>query len=97
MDKKRLRNLSCGEIVAQFICQRKAFSDFPSSALDRTVSNIVFMGQGEPLYNYKNVKKAVQVLVDGDGLSISKVGTNTQLPKMDCALSDLGNQHIRGE
>lgn len=72
MSKKGLRNLSSGEIVGQVLVQRLAFRDFPSSADDRLVSNIVMMGMGEPLLNYRSVKAALETIMDGDGLSISK-------------------------
>lgn len=45
--------------------------DFPRRQ-HRVVSNIVFMGQGEPFYNYRNVKKAINILTSPDGIAISK-------------------------
>ena len=72
MSKAGLRNLSSGEIVAQLFQQRLSYADFPSSSVDRLVSNIVMMGMGEPLLNYRNVKGALRTIMDGDGLSISK-------------------------
>lgn len=57
------RNLTAGEIVGQVIVS--------SGFKDSRISNIVFMGMGEPLMNYENVKKAILLLSDGDGLAIS--------------------------
>ncbi len=80
--QKLVRNLSTREIVAQLIVARERLGDFPGltpptggllpSAENRAVSNIVFMGMGEPLYNFDNVRDAVGVLSDGDGLALSK-------------------------
>ncbi|MHB8884169.1 MAG: 23S rRNA (adenine(2503)-C(2))-methyltransferase RlmN [Methylovirgula sp.] len=80
--QKLVRNLSTREIVAQIIVARERLGDFPGltpptdgllpGAENRAVSNIVFMGMGEPLYNFDAVRDAVGVLSDGDGLGISK-------------------------
>ena len=55
----------------------------------RAVSNIVFMGMGEPLYNYEAVRDAIAILTDGDGLSLSKrritVSTSGVVPEMHAA------------
>ncbi len=80
--QKLVRNLSSREIVAQIIVARERLGDFagltpPTDGLlpqgaARPITNIVFMGMGEPLYNFDNVRDAVGVLSDGDGLSVSK-------------------------
>ena len=81
--QKLVRNLSSQEIVQQLIVARDQLGDFPgltpptngfipSGEGVRAVSNIVFMGMGEPLYNLDNVSDALAVLADGDGLSLSK-------------------------
>jgi 23S rRNA (adenine2503-C2)-methyltransferase len=80
--QKLVRNLTGREIVAQIIVARERLGDFPglAPAADgllpqgdkRPITNIVFMGMGEPLYNFDNVRDAVGVLADGDGLSVSK-------------------------
>ena len=58
-----LRNLSAGEIVGQLLTARRALGDLPlDPKKKRAVSNIVFMGEGEPLYNYRNVLKVRQSL-----------------------------------
>ncbi len=76
-----VRNLTAGEIVAQVMLARKRLGDFPD--LDtpagaivpgegRKVTNIVMMGMGEPLYNYDNVRDAMNIFSDGEGLSLSR-------------------------
>ena len=81
--QKLVRNLSSQEIVQQLIVARDQLGDFPGLTPPtngfiplgegvRAVSNIVFMGMGEPLYNLDNVSDALGVLADGDGLSLSK-------------------------
>ena len=79
--QKLVRNLTSEEIIAQLLVARGRLGDFPGAdAPDgaivpeegRRVSNIVMMGMGEPLYNFENVKKALLIAQDGDGLSLSK-------------------------
>ena len=81
--QKLVRNLTQREIVQQLIVARDRLGDFPGQTPPsnglipsgegvRAVSNIVFMGMGEPLYNFDNVCEAVGVLADGEGLSLSK-------------------------
>ena len=92
--QKLLRNLSAGEIVGQFMAARDSYGEWPTPTDEtRYLSNIVVMGMGEPLYNFDNLKTAVQILMDGDGISISKrkitvstCGVADKIP----ALADLG-------
>lgn len=82
--QKWVRNLSAQEIIAQVLVARDRLGDFPGGSPPndgglvpsgegvRAVSNIVFMGMGEPLYNFDQVTDALAVLSDGDGLSLSK-------------------------
>jgi 23S rRNA (adenine2503-C2)-methyltransferase len=67
-----VRNLTAAEIVAQVMIARDALEEWPTSNEDRALTNIVFMGMGEPLYNLDNVAKAVDIIADGDGVSISR-------------------------
>ncbi|MDE3176171.1 MAG: 23S rRNA (adenine(2503)-C(2))-methyltransferase RlmN [Pseudomonadota bacterium] len=91
------RNLSAAEIVGQVMVARDRLGDFPGGVAPtdglvpsgegvRAVSNIVFMGQGEPLYNFDGVRDAISVLTDGEGLSLSKrritVSTSGVTPEM---------------
>jgi 23S rRNA (adenine2503-C2)-methyltransferase len=67
-----VRNLSAPEIVGQVMLARDAFGEWPAPEHDRALTNIVLMGMGEPLYNYDNVAKAMRIVMDGEGLGISK-------------------------
>ena len=92
-----VRNLTAAEIVAQVLVARDRLGDFPGGVAPagglvpkgegvRAVSNIVFMGMGEPLYNLEAVRDAIAILTDGDGLSLSKrritVSTSGVVPEM---------------
>jgi 23S rRNA (adenine2503-C2)-methyltransferase len=93
-----VRNLTAAEIVAQVMVARDRLGDFPGGVAPtdglvpsgegtRAVSNIVFMGMGEPLYNFDAVRDAIGVLTDGEGLSLSKrritVSTSGVAPEME--------------
>jgi 23S rRNA (adenine2503-C2)-methyltransferase len=80
--QRLVRNLTPGEIVGQIMVARDRLGDFlgaerargeglPTEG-ERCVSNIVMMGMGEPLYNFENVRDALHVTMDGDGLSLSR-------------------------
>ena len=97
-----VRNLTAREIICQVLIARERLGDFPGFPPPagglvpgeglRAVSNIVFMGMGEPLYNFANVRDAVAVICDGDGLALSKrritVSTAGVVPRME----DLGRE-----
>ncbi|HEX5005788.1 MAG TPA: 23S rRNA (adenine(2503)-C(2))-methyltransferase RlmN [Hyphomonadaceae bacterium] len=70
--QKLVRNLSASEIVNQVMIARDALEEWPTSNEDRRLTNIVFMGMGEPLYNLDNVAEAIDTIADGDGISISR-------------------------
>ncbi|GAB4355239.1 MAG: 23S rRNA (adenine(2503)-C(2))-methyltransferase RlmN [Oricola sp.] len=79
--QRLVRNLTSEEIVSQLLLARDRLGDFPDRdtpqgaivpAEGRKVSNVVMMGMGEPLYNYDNVRDALLIFADGDGLSLSK-------------------------
>jgi 23S rRNA (adenine2503-C2)-methyltransferase len=67
-----VRNLTAAEIVQQVLIARDALSEWPTSTEDRLLTNIVFMGMGEPLYNLDNVVEAIDTIADGDGISIGR-------------------------
>ena len=67
-----VRNLSAAEIVGQLLLARDALGEWPSPRDGRLLSNVVLMGMGEPLYNYDNVAKALRIVMDGEGIAISK-------------------------
>ncbi|KAL6058105.1 Dual-specificity RNA methyltransferase RlmN [Balamuthia mandrillaris] len=88
-----MRNLKAGEIVTQLMTARRQLSAFPLSAMERNViSNIVFMGQGEPFYNYRNVQKALKILTHPEGCQINKrritVSTSGVVPNISRLGSD---------
>ncbi|OAN49663.1 23S rRNA (adenine(2503)-C(2))-methyltransferase RlmN [Paramagnetospirillum marisnigri] len=68
-----VRNLTAAEIVGQFMAGRDAYGEWPTpDDTRRLLSNIVVMGMGEPLYNFENVATALEILMDGEGIGISK-------------------------
>ena len=76
-----VRNLTAEEILSQLLLARDRLGDFPDRdtpqgaivpAEGRKITNIVMMGMGEPLYNFEQVKTALLIASDGDGLSLSK-------------------------
>ena len=67
-----VRNLSAAEIVGQVMLARDALGEWPSPQEDRQLTNIVLMGMGEPLYNFDNVAAALKIVMDPEGLSISR-------------------------
>jgi len=79
-----IRNLSCGEIIEQLI--------LVNSIRDEKITNVVFMGMGEPFLNYDNVLKACYILhnQNGFGLSSKKITISTSgiLPKIDKYISE---------
>lgn len=71
--QRLVRNLTPGEIVAQVMVARDALGEWPTPKDDsRALTNIVLMGMGEPLYNFEAVKKAMQIVMASDGISISR-------------------------
>jgi 23S rRNA (adenine2503-C2)-methyltransferase len=80
--QRLVRNLSAQEIVGQILLARDRIGDWSGAAGpddgkllpegERRITNIVLMGMGEPLYNFDNVREAIEVAVDGEGLSVSK-------------------------
>jgi 23S rRNA (adenine2503-C2)-methyltransferase len=70
--QKMVRNLTTSEILGQLFVARDSLGDWPSTAPGRKVTNVVMMGMGEPLYNFDNVKAALAIVMDGDGLALSK-------------------------
>jgi len=80
--QRLVRNLIGQEIVGQIMLARDRIGDWPGAtppgdgrllpSSERKITNIVLMGMGEPLYNFDNVKAAMEVAADGEGLSVSK-------------------------
>ena len=70
--QRLVRNLTASEIVAQVMVARDYLGEWPSPKSDRQVTNIVLMGMGEPLLNYDNVAEGLKIIMDPEGLSISR-------------------------
>ncbi|MEM8971557.1 MAG: 23S rRNA (adenine(2503)-C(2))-methyltransferase RlmN [Pseudomonadota bacterium] len=80
--QRLVRNLTAEEIVAQVLVARDQLRDWPGQEpLDdgrlvpegpRKITNIVLMGMGEPLYNFDNVRQAIDIISDNEGISLSK-------------------------
>ena len=81
-----VRNLTAAEIVAQVQVARDDLEEWPSPKEDRRLSNIVFMGMGEPLYNLDNVAAAIDIIADNEGIAISRrritVSTSGVVPEL---------------
>ncbi|MFN7176386.1 MAG: 23S rRNA (adenine(2503)-C(2))-methyltransferase RlmN [Thermaurantiacus sp.] len=106
-----VRNLTAGEIVGQVMLARDALGEWPSSPDGRLLTNIVMMGMGEPLYNFENVRDALKIVMDGDGIALSKrritLSTSGVVPMMARAGEEIGvnlavslhavTKHVRDE
>ncbi len=92
--QRLVRNLDAAEIVGQVMVARDALGEWPSPKDDRQLTNVVMMGMGEPLYNYENVAKALKIVMDGEGLSVSKrkitLSTAGVVPMMERCGQELG-------
>ena len=94
--QKLARNLGAAEIVGQFMAARDSYGEWPSPHGDtpRLLSTIVLMGMGEPLYNYENVAKAMRIVMDGEGIALSRrritLSTSGVVPMMDRVGAELG-------
>ncbi|OFW82852.1 MAG: 23S rRNA (adenine(2503)-C(2))-methyltransferase [Alphaproteobacteria bacterium GWF2_58_20] len=91
-----VRNLSSAEIVGQVMAARDALGEWPGqpSENQRQMTNIVLMGMGEPLFNFDNVSKALHIIMDGEGISISKrritLSTSGVVPMIGRCGAELG-------
>ena len=89
-----VRNLTAAEIVGQVMLARDALGEWPSQPEGRLLTNIVMMGMGEPLYNFDNVRDALRLVMDGDGLALSKrritLSTSGVVPMMARAGEEIG-------
>ena len=103
-----VRNLTPGEIVGQVMLARDALGEWPRGRMDvadeesesdytsdgRLLTNIVMMGMGEPLYNFEHVRDALHIVMDGDGLALSKrritLSTSGVVPLMARAGDEIG-------
>ncbi len=94
--QKLVRNLGAPEIVGQFMAARDSYNEWPSprGETPRLLSTIVLMGMGEPLYNYENVAKAMRIVMDNEGIGLSRrritLSTSGVVPMMDRCGAELG-------
>ncbi|TVS04400.1 MAG: 23S rRNA (adenine(2503)-C(2))-methyltransferase RlmN [Rhodobacteraceae bacterium] len=96
--QKLVRNLTAAEIVGQVLVARDDLGEWPKPGAPkdetRLVSNVVLMGMGEPLYNFENVRDAMKVVMDGEGLSISRrritLSTSGVVPEIARTASEIG-------
>jgi len=98
--QRLVRNLTAEEILQQILVARDDLGDWPKAGLSRdaqaprAITNIVMMGMGEPLYNFDNVKAALLIAADGDGLGYSKrritLSTAGVVPELPRIASEIG-------
>ena len=96
--QKLVRNLTAGEIVGQVLVARDDLGEWPQPGAPkdetRLVSNIVLMGMGEPLYNFDNVRNAMRVVMDGEGISLSRrritLSTSGVVPEIARTAEEIG-------
>jgi 23S rRNA (adenine2503-C2)-methyltransferase len=95
--QRLVRNLTAGEIVGQIMVARDRLNDWIDRETpngNRLVTNIVMMGMGEPLYNFDNVRDGLAIVMDGDGLALSKrritLSTSGVVPMMARAGEEIG-------
>jgi len=70
--QRLVRNLTAAEILGQILTAKDALADWPAPRPDRAITNIVLMGMGEPLYNFDEVKQAMLIALDPEGLGLSR-------------------------
>lgn len=93
--QRLVRNLTPAEIVGQFMLARDSYNEWPTPQDGgRMISNIVMMGMGEPLFNYENVATALKIIMDGEGIALSKrritLSTSGVVPEIERCGTELG-------
>jgi 23S rRNA (adenine2503-C2)-methyltransferase len=97
--QRLVRNLTAGEIVGQVMVARDDLGEWPAPGRapkdeTRRLSNIVLMGMGEPLYNFEAVRDAMRIVMDGEGISLSRrritLSTSGVVPEIARAASEIG-------
>ena len=87
-----VRNLTAGEILGQFMLARDCLDDWPTDVSQRKISTIVMMGMGEPLLNYDNVAQALNIVMDGDGIALSRRGITLSTAVLVPAMERCGRE-----
>jgi len=96
--QKLVRNLTAGEIVGQIMLARDDLGEWPEPGAPkdetRLLSNVVLMGMGEPLYNFDNVRDAMKIAMDGEGISLSRrritLSTSGVVPEIAKCAEEIG-------
>ncbi len=97
--QKLVRNLTAGEIIGQVMLARDDLEEWTpagegSDARPRLISNIVLMGMGEPLYNFENVRDAMKIAMDPEGISLSRrritLSTSGVVPEIARTADEIG-------
>ena len=96
--QKLVRNLTAGEIVGQVMVARDDLGEWPERGAPknetRLLSNIVLMGMGEPLYNFENVRDAMQIVMDPEGIQLSRrritLSTSGVVPEIARTAREIG-------
>jgi len=98
--QKLVRNLTSGEIVGQIMMARDDLDEWPQPGVGtgdagpRRLSNVVLMGMGEPLYNFDNVRDAMKIAMDGEGISLSRrritLSTSGVVPEIAKTAEEIG-------
>ncbi len=97
---KLVRNLTAAEIVGQVMMARDDLDEWPVPGAPkeevRLISNIVLMGMGEPLYNFENVRDAMQIVMDGEGIALGRrritLSTSGVVPEIARTATEIGCQ-----
>lgn len=98
--QKLVRNLTPAEIVGQIMLARDDLGEWPVQGAPkdetRLLSNVVLMGMGEPLYNFENVRDAMKIAMDGEGLTLSRrritLSTSGVVPEIARTAQEIGCQ-----
>ena len=93
-----MRNLTAGEIVGQVMLARDDLGEWPVQGAPkdetRLISNIVLMGMGEPLYNFENVRDAMKVVMDDEGIALGRrritLSTSGVVPEIARTATEIG-------
>ena len=96
--QKLVRNLTAGEIVGQIMLARDDLGEWPKPGEKkdetRLLSNVVLMGMGEPLYNFENVRDAMKIAMDPEGISLSRrritLSTSGVVPEIARCAEEIG-------
>ena len=98
--QKLVRNLTAAEIIGQVLVARDDLGEWPEQGAPknetRLLSNIVLMGMGEPLYNFDNVRDAMKIAMDPEGISLSRrritLSTSGVVPEIAKTAQEIGCQ-----